>query len=841
MSDIRVCLANAGAEVSQKFSDETIELFNEYYKASENLIKDEASRVNDASMQAMVIIEGNILQNKRIKLQTMLAKIELEDFLQRSADPYKALIDIGNIQLAQQEKVVMSQIKAPLDKFHDTFRKGALLGTREGTDKTRKFIKGQEETHNLLRLVIKEIHEPGVTGSMQARQFAEAYIESSEHARLLFNQAGGAIPGMKAGAYLPQHHHPGKIINAGYDKWAKAIRPLLDRESMLNKATNLPLSDDELDVVLKKAFDSITQEGRNKLDGLGADRFGTGTSIAKRHQEERVLIFRNGESWMAYQKEFSDSNIYDIMQNHLRTMSKDISSMQILGANPESTVEFLKLRIQQIADRDVAATGTTQPIQKAKKAAALFDDMWKLHKGLPESVRPTFSKIMRNYNALLMATRLGSTTLLAAPTDAMTVRKMAKYNGMSQTKAIKGYIKELFKLKPGEREQVAAELGLMNEHMMDGTSSALARFLHEDNASPAFQFIVDSSLRLNGLTHVTASGRNWSGMFLMSNWAQAQKQSFNQLSDQMKVALGRYDISGDEWDKLRKAKAYKRNYAGKDVDYLRADDIAQLEGLKMGEARKLADKYMRMIFGEIEVGVPTVNYRERATLAGTTQPGTLSGEITRSFAMFKSWPMAFYHNHLERAWKEAGESKLGHKKMAAIADTVLYMTMMGALGVQLMEITKGRKPMDMDPTTAEGRRFWGNSMIRSGGLGPLFDVAMGFTDYRQGLSGYTSGPVIGSLDQLGYAVFGSAKEAFYDQEPAKGGTRIMKEIISNTPYQSNWMLNLMMRRMVWEKVLLWNDPTYNKQLQKGIRRNLKEGKEYWWMPGDDSPRDNPFN
>ena len=105
---------------------------------------------------------------------------------------------------------------------------------------------------------------------------------------------------MKAGAYLPQHHHPGKIINAGYDKWAKAIQPLLDRESMLNKATNLPLSDDELDVVLKKAFDSITQEGRNKLDGLGADRFGTGTSIAKRHQEERVLIFRTGESWMAY-------------------------------------------------------------------------------------------------------------------------------------------------------------------------------------------------------------------------------------------------------------------------------------------------------------------------------------------------------------------------------------------------------------------------------------------------------------------------------------------------------------------------------------------------------------
>jgi hypothetical protein len=211
--------------------------------------------------------------------------------------------------------------------------------------------------------------------------------------------------------------------------------------------------------------------------------------------------------------------------------------------------------------------------------------------------------------------------------------------------------------------------------------------------------------------------------------------------------------------------------------------------------------------------------------------------------MFKSWPMAFYHNHLERAWREAGELGTPFAKTKAIADTVLYMTLMGALGVQLMEITRGRKPMEFNPfeDPEEARRFWGNAMVRSGGFGPLFDIAVGLGDYRQGLSGYTSGPVIGSLDQLSYALFGSAKEAFFDQEPAKAGTRIMKEVINNTPYQSNWMLNLMLRRMVWERVLLWNDPTYMKQLQKGIRRDAKEGKEYWWMPGDESPRTDPFN
>ena len=844
MSDIRTCLTNAGDEISKAFSDETLDLFNQYFDETGKLIDDIGTSIDTISKDTLVIMEGNILQNKRIKLQTMLAKIELNDFLSGAKNPGKALIDIGNIRLSQQQKVVMSQIKAPLDKFFDTFRKSGLSGTRQGNATTRKFMPGQQEKHDMIQLVVKEIYEPGSTKNIKAADMARAYIDASEHARLLFNKAGGAIPSARAGAYLPQHHHPGKIIAAGYDNWYKTLKPLLDREAMVNSKTGLPLNDEELDAVLDSVFKSITTEGRNKLNSLSAETFSQNKSIAKRYQEQKVIRFKDGAGWTAYQKEFSDSNIYDIMHNHLTMMSKDISSMQVLGPNPESTVKFLQTRVKEIADEADKGTGKSTNLVKAGKASQTFGDMWELHKGLPESVNPNFSKIMRNYNALIMATRLSSTTLIAAPTDAMTVRKMAKYNGMSQMKAINNYAKELFKLNPGEREQVAAELGLMNEHMMDGASAALARFMHEDNASPFFQFVVDSSLRLNGLTHITASGRNMSGMFLMSGWADAQAKTFDQLSAQMKVALKRYDIQPEEWNLIRKAKSYKRNYAGKDVTYLRGEDIAQIKA-KPGQARKAADKYMQMIFGEVEVGVPTVNYRERASLAGLTRAGTLPGEITRSFAMFKSWPMAFYHNHLERAWQEAGELGTPFARTKAIADTVIFMMMGGALGLQLMEITKGRKPIDTVPKKMtlddEGWRFWGNAVVRSGGFGPLFDIAVGLGDYRQGLSGYTSGPAIGSLDQLAYAIFGSTKQALIDGEPAAARTRILKEVIANTPYQGNWMVNLMLRRLVWEKVLLWNDPAYNKQLQRTIKRDTKEGKEYWWRPGDDSPGDNPFN
>jgi len=171
------------------------------------------------------------------------------------------------------------------------------------------------------------------------------------------------------------------------------------------------------------------------------------------------------------------------------------------------------------------------------------------------------------------------------------------------------------------------------------------------------------------------------------------------------------------------------------------------------------------------------------------------------------------------------------------------MTLGGALGVQLMEITKGRKPMDTDPTTEEGRRFWGNAFVRSGGAGPLFDVVMGLGDYRQGISGYVAGPVLGSLDSIGYALFGSAKDAIEGKEDAgaKFKTRAMKEVIGHTPYQSNWMINLVMKRLLWEKILLWNDPAYIKEINRSMRRDYREGKEYWWKPSEDRPRENPFD
>lgn len=846
---LEACLAAAKDVIDENFRQDAIQLYKDYYNASDALMKNPAERINYATDNTIAILEGQANQRMRVKMATVMRKLDLRNMLREAKDPYRALMSIANPtpgtkivnNLNLQEKVVLSRLTSKLDEFILTLGKGNITGARFGNKVTRPVIKSQQEKFDLMNDLIRELYEPGVTKNDTASRLAKAWSESSEYARLLYNQQGGNIKFNSKWA-LPQPHNAGKVINATYEVWRKHMDDFIDRNAMLDDITGLPMTEAKLERTLRSVYDSITTEGRNKVDNsVTAQTFGTGASIAKRHQEHRRLFFKNGDAYMQYQKLYGENDIFDVMMNHMRSMSKDISTMQVLGPDADSTVRFLQNEIMQIMDERVRANpkNAAKERKRADKASGIFETMYGLHKGIKQGSNNFF----KNYRSLLMATRLGYTTLLAAPTDMMTTVRMARMNGMSPWKAAGGYLKNIMSIGSMKgRQAAAAELGLLNQSLMDGTSAAMARFLHEDNATPFFQFIVDSSLRLNGLTYITETGRDWAGKMLMKNWADLSQNSFEALNNAQQKALSRYNISANDWDKIRQAIPSSQSFGDAQMKYLTPDAIAKIPGINADEAQSLSDAYLRMVMGEVEVAVPTVSLLERSQLTGMTPPGTVVGEIARSFAMFKSYPLAFMHLHIQRQWMEADTMA---KKLAAFAETLVLMTVGGGLGVQLMEIARGRKPMEIDPRKDmdAAKNFWGNAVARSGGLGPLFDIMVGLGDYRSGLSGYVAGPVVSAIDGVGYALFGSAKDYMDGKEDAgvKFQTRVLKEIQGHTPYQSNWMINLMVKRLFWEKVMLWSDPNYTSQIKRTINRDLRDGKEYWWMPGEDKPMEGPFD
>ena len=847
--DIRECIAELKKNniVDDQFERKTLQMFDRFVKATDDRLQIPLDqRVSHASEQTIALLEGELQHKNRVKLGTLVAKMELEDYLRNAPDPFYALEGLispragavgSNLYL--QEKVILNQVLAPFNDLIIAFQKGNLLGTRFGNEASRAISGGQRDKLKLMEDMVEELYKPGSTKNKVAAKLAKQWTEASENMRLLFNKAGGNIAKNERWA-LPQSHHTGKIAGTPKAAWKKFITPLLDRNNMLDNVTGLRLTDNELDNLLDEVYESIRTEGRNKVDNSITGNIGSGSSIANRHREHRVLNFKDGASYMKYQNQYGTKDIFDVMMNHMRSMAKDISSMQVLGPNAESTVKFLKASIRDIADGMDSVTGGTKNIIRANKSSQLFDNMWQVHKGLPEAVNPKTAAGLRNLRALLMATKLQFTPLIAFPTDAVTTARMAQMNGMSPWKAVGGYIANIMRIgNVQERSRVAAELGLLNEAMMDGASAAMARYLHEDNASPLFQFLADSSLRLNGLTHITQSGRHFAGQMLMGNYAKNVSKTFDELDDGIKKGLLRYGIDDKKWGLIRRAKLETKKFGMTEVEYLTPGAIMKISGISSTEARDLSDNYLRLILGETEVAVPTVTTRQRAQLGGTAQAGTIPGEIARSFAMFKSWPFAFYHSHLHRKWVEATTPM---QKLDAIAGTMLFMTMGGALGLQLYAIASGEKPRETNPFNdpKEAGKFWFAALSRSGGWGPLGDILSGFADFQGGLSSYVSGPTVGAIDRIGYTIFGSAQKAVEGKD-VDFATRSSELGISLLPYHNNWMTSLIMKRLFWENALLWGDPNYQKKINQKINQRYREGQEFWWKPGEMKPTDSPFD
>ena len=73
--------------------------------------------------------------------------------------------------------------------------------------------------------------------------------------------------------------------------------------------------------------------------------------------------------------------------------------------------------------------------------------------------------------------------------------------------------------------------------------------------------------------------------------------------------------------------------------------------------------------------------RGRVALIGENKPGTLGGEILRSFAMYKNFSVTLMDTHLKRGMK----LRHGKGRAAFYADLFISTTIMGALALQLKE------------------------------------------------------------------------------------------------------------------------------------------------------------
>ena len=654
------------------------------------------------------------------------------------------------------------------------------------------------------------------TGDTAAREMADAWTQTTDMLRKRFNAAGGAIPKLRNWG-MPQVHDAIRIRKKSRDEWVDFTIAKLDIEGMIDEQTGLAFNEARLRIVLNDVYTTITQDGLNKVKAGGAMQ---GRSMANRRQDHRFLKFKNGDSWLEYQREFGNVNAFDTMITHITSLSRDIAMMEVLGPNPVTTINAIKTALR----KRVAETGEGE--SRANRASAKMDTLYRAHMGtLNSPISGFFANGFAGLRNILTAAQLGA-TFFTAITDLNSQSLARKFNGLPQVNTLNQVIKFMSPMKAKDRGKLATRLGLIADHWTT-IASAQMRYIGEISGPEITRRISDLVMRGSLLSPWTQAGRWAFGQQFLGTLADSVDKPFAQLDKGVRGALERYGFSPADWEVIRQTELLE--YEG--ATFFDVQKLIERTDIDAGEAERLGTRILEMINTETEFAVPTGSLRSRGVLLGNTQPGEIGGEILRSFAMYKNFGVTIMNTHLFRGVAELRNNK----KAGYLAQFIIAGTVLAAFGIQMKELAKGRDPRPMDDP-----KFWGHALMASGGFGLYGDFLFSNVNrFGQGLATAIAGPVVGFANDLNNLTVGNLLQLAQGED-----TNFAAEAVNFTkryiPGASLWYGRLAMERLVWDQLSTMTDPKIRAKRRRLEKRQKKlYGNSYWWRPGRTEPRRGP--
>lgn len=654
--------------------------------------------------------------------------------------------------------------------------------------------------------VVRELFKPGSTGKLNASELAQSWSKGAEYLRARYNAAGGQI-GKLDDWGLPQAHDSRAVKAAGFDEWRNFIVPRLDRSRMIDSRTGAPFTDEALEVTLRDVFETIRTDGWSKISpGAGGGRM-----LANQRAEHRFLHFRDADSWLEYNRAYGSDDPMSSMMGHVESMSRDIALMEILGPNPGATVRWLQDTIQKDAARLSNDGGRAE-----SKAFGASRQIQRLYDEITGSLRrPESDKLALGFSAfrsVQTAAKLGA-AIISAITDLSFGAVTRAFNGLPVRRMLTNYVKQLNPLSAKDRK-LAVRAGLIAEEWAHLTASQ-HRFLGEELTGEFSRRLANGVLKASGLNAWTQSGRWAFGMEFLGHLTDQVGKSFDQLSPALQRTMRRNGIEDDVWNKIRKTAL--ENDRG--VDWLFPKNVKDQDA---------GDRLLQMIQSETDFAVPVADLRTRAAFNSFAPRGTWIGEIARSALQFKAFPISIMMTHGRRMFENGAWT--GAKYATAMMGS---MTIMGALALQLKEISKGKDPRKMDGDHMA--EFWGAAILQGGGLG-IFGDFLGASENRfgGGLAGTLAGPGVQTVQNVGNLTLGNAFRAIRGDD-TNVGRDLVNIIKQETPGGSLWYGRLALERTLIDQLQMQVDPDYRDAFRRLERRADDRGQEFYWEPGELAP------
>lgn len=751
------------------------------------------------------VMEELDLKAKQQKLRA-LAWNRLEKYFDTASDKADAFNDIisgggarqaGTISLENRIDAILGQAHSELYKMMENYRPRKL-----GLAHTKKFQ----------RSLIREIFNPGSTGDKDAAQYASMWLQVTEGLRQRFNKAGGGIQKL-FDWNLPQYHDSVKINSVGgrratdeqrFNEWFNDIQQWIDRDRIAayqigdGEVRGATMTDEHYRNFLHGIWENLRSDGI--IQHKNAQHFNPHIrrAVGNRHQQHRLIPFKDADSWMAYADKYGAQDYFNSMMSHLELMAREIGAMEMFGPNPDTMVKQLRLKVQQ----DVGGN-------KARAAGAMAMNSYQLAMGRMFSQNVKLSDAMRAMRNVTTGIRIGSATI-SAISDLAFMGKTALFNDIPVVKLYMNFLRNLTQSK--DARMTAGRLVLMNEYAIDRAKAA--HRISEVQGYGATARFADFIVRASGLNYWTMTAKQTFGMEFLATLSDMSSSSWDSLKPKMKRAFERYGITSEDWVRIQSSPRYVKN------------GVSFIDPMSFGDNDLIA-KVVGMIKEETTFAVPEPNAKARGILTGGQEAGTIGGELIRLISQFKSFPVSVVVTHLARGVNQNG---LG-SKMWYLGSLLGGTTLLGAMALQAKQVAAGKTPMEMDSG------FWASAFAQGGGMGILGDFL--FMDHSRfgAFSEYLLGPTIGQGEILLRAFYGTGAAAMDARRDAKDkfGAAAAQAIRDFTP--TVWYTRLVTHRYLTDWLNSMIDPNWHRK-QRTLRRRMKKeyNNEYWWRPGEYGPR-----
>lgn len=567
----------------------------------------------------------------------------------------------------------------------------------------------------------------------EARKMAEIVRKWQEKSRVDMNAEGAWVG--KLSDYITRQSHDVTLLRkaaglatradnpAHFLAWRDFIRPLLDEK-------RTPITDD----FLREAYTGLVSGDHLKTGDEAPAGFIGPRNLAKKVSADRVLHFKDADSWIAYNQRFGMGSLSEAVVHGLDLAAQNVGLMRVFGTNPR---HVLKSAAEQLA-RDLRETPNKLRAFNSRQPA-----LERMLSHLDGSTRIPENEIMAEVGTA--ARMFQSVTklplmLLSQFGDLATFASEIKYtHGRSWLGGLSDAIGGLGKgMSDPARNKLLSQIGVF----ADGMAADLAtKFGAVDSPRGRMASMQQKFFGMVGAHWWNGTMRRRAAEVTSHNLALERGKSFDGLDKDLRRALSLYEINDKDWDAIR---ANVRDFEDR--------KFIVPEGLGGETERKLrafiAD---RVDYAVLNPGAKTNYYMMWGT---DLKRGTAAGEAIRFVMQFKGFPISFVERVLGREVYGRGADTLGEAltnkngEMVALAQMILWSTALGYLSMTAKDIVKGKEPRDVTDPGVAWRTFLA-SAAQGGGIGIYGDFLFGQAS-RGGSSTASTllGPAISDLSQV---------------------------------------------------------------------------------------------